>query len=138
MERTLAIIKPDAVARKLSGDIIKQIEAAGLTICAMQLRHLSGNQVEKFYEVHKARPFYSALCQYMSSGPVVVMVLGGERAIERWRELMGATDPGKAAAGTIRKQFGQDIEKNAVHGSDATATAATEIGFFFSGMEIVR
>jgi len=138
MERTFAIIKPDAVARKLSGDIIKQIEASGLTICAMQLRHLSGSQVEKFYEVHKARPFYSSLCQYMSSGPVVVMVLGGERAIERWRELMGATDPVKAAAGTIRKQFGQDIEKNAVHGSDAPATAATEIGFFFSGLEIVR
>ncbi|HTY55126.1 MAG TPA: nucleoside-diphosphate kinase [Candidatus Binataceae bacterium] len=138
MERTLAIIKPDAVARKLSGDIIKQIEAAGLTICAMQLRQLSSREVEKFYEVHKARPFYASLCQYMSSGPVVVMVLGGERAIERWRELMGATDPGKASAGTIRKQFGQDIEKNAVHGSDAPATAVNEIGFFFSELEIVR
>lgn len=138
MQRTLAIIKPDAVARKLSGDILKQIEAAGLTVCAMQLRHLSAVQVEKFYEVHKARPFYASLCQYMSSRPVVVMVLGGERVIERWRELMGATDPGKAAAGTIRKQFGQDIEKNAVHGSDAPETAAHEIGFFFSELEIVR
>ena len=138
MERTLAIIKPDAVARKLSGDIIKQIEAAGLTIGALQLRQLSSREVEKFYEVHKARPFYAALCQYMSSGPVLVMVLGGERAIERWRELMGATDPAKAASGTLRKQFGQDIEKNAVHGSDAPATAVTEIGFFFSELEIVR
>ncbi len=138
MERTLAIIKPDAFARKLSGDIIKQIEAAGLTVCALKLMHLTGQQVEKFYEVHKARPFYGALCQYMSSGPVVVMVLAGERAIERWRELMGATDPAKAAAGTIRKQFGADIEKNAVHGSDAPATAVNEIGFFFSELEIVR
>jgi len=138
MERTLAIIKPDAFASKLSGDIIKQIEAAGLTVCALKMMHLTGRQVEKFYEVHKARPFYAALCQYMSSGPVLVMVLGGERAIERWRELMGATDPAKAAAGTIRKQFGQDIEKNAVHGSDAPATAVTEIGFFFSELEIVR
>jgi nucleoside-diphosphate kinase len=109
-----------------------------LTVCALKMMHLSGRQVEKFYEVHKARPFYGALCQYMSSGPVIVMVLSGERAIERWRELMGATDPGKAAAGTIRKQFGQDIEKNAVHGSDAPATAANEIAFFFSEMEIVR
>jgi len=138
MQRTLAIIKPDAVARKLSGDILKQIEAAGLTVCAMQLRHLTGREVERFYDVHKARPFYGSLCQYMSSGPVVVMVLGGERVIERWRELMGATDPGKAAAGTIRKQFGENIEKNAVHGSDAPETAAHEIGFFFSELEIVR
>lgn len=138
MERTLAIIKPDAFARKLSGDILKQIEAAGLTVCALKLMHLTGQQVERFYEVHKARPFYGSLCQYMSSGPVVVMVLGGERAIERWRELMGATDPAKAAAGTIRKQFGVDIEKNAVHGSDAPATAAHEIGFFFNELEIVR
>jgi len=138
MERTLAIIKPDAFARKLSGDIVKQIEAAGLTVCALKMMHLTSRQVEKFYEVHKARPFYAALCQYMSSGPVLVMVLGGERAIERWRELMGATDPAKAASGTLRKQFGQDIEKNAVHGSDAPATAVTEIGFFFSELEIVR
>ncbi len=138
MERTLAIIKPDACASKLSGDILKQIEAAGLTVCALKLMHLTGQQVARFYEVHKARPFYASLCQYMSSGPVVVMVLGGERAIERWRELMGATDPAKAAAGTIRKQFGQDIEKNAVHGSDAPATAVNEIAFFFSELEIVR
>ena len=138
MERTLAIIKPDAFARKLSGDILKQIEAAGLTVCALKLMHLTGQQVERFYEVHKARPFYGSLCQYMSSGPVIVMVLGGERAIERWRELMGATDPAKAAAGTIRKQFGEDIEKNAVHGSDAPATAAHEIAFFFNELEIVR
>jgi len=138
MERTLAIVKPDAVARKLTGDILKRIEAGGLRICALKLMHLTRAQAQLFYEVHKARPFYAALCQYMSSGPVLVMVLGGERAIERWRELMGATDPAKAASGTLRKQFGQDIEKNAVHGSDAPATAVTEIGFFFSELEIVR
>ena len=138
MERTLAIIKPDAFARKLSGDILKQIQASGLTVCALKLMHLTVQQVERFYEVHKARPFYASLCRYMSSGPVIVMVLSGERAIERWRELMGATDPAKAAAGTIRKQFGVDIEQNAVHGSDAPATAVNEIAFFFSELEIVR
>ena len=137
MERTFAIIKPDAVGRGLAGDIIKRIEASGLKIRGMRLMHLSRAQAERFYEVHKARPFYNDLCTYMTSGPVIVMVLEGDKAITRWRELMGATDPLKAAAGTIRKDLGQDVEKNAVHGSDAPETAAREIAFFFSALEIV-
>lgn len=137
VERTLAIVKPDAVARGLTGDIVKRIEAAGLKVRAMRLMRLGRAQAESFYEVHKARPFYSSLCEYMSSGPVVVAVLEAEGAIARWRDSMGATDPAKAAAGTIRKDFGQDIEKNAVHGSDAPETAAREVGFFFSSLDIV-
>jgi nucleoside-diphosphate kinase len=137
MERTLAIIKPDAVARKFAGDILKRIEVAGLSLCALKLMHLTPAQVQLFYEVHKDRPFYGSLCNYMSSGPVVIAVLAGEGAIARWRELMGATDPAKAAAGTIRKDFGIDVEKNAAHGSDAAETAAREIGFFFSTLELV-
>jgi nucleoside-diphosphate kinase len=137
MERTLAIIKPDAVRRQLSGDIIKRIEASGLKICALKLMHLTRAQVELFYQVHRERPFFGSLCGYMSSGPVIVAVLGGEGAIVRWRELMGATDPAKAAAGTLRKDFGVDVEQNAVHGSDAAETAAHEIGFFFSNLDIV-
>src|SRR5579872_4068304 len=112
MERTFAIIKPDAVKRGLAGDIIKRIETSGLKIRAMRLMHLSRGQAEHFYEVHKARPFYATLCEYMSSGPVVVMMLEGDKAITRWRELMGATDPAKANPGTIRKEFGQNIEQN--------------------------
>lgn len=138
MERTLAIIKPDAVARKLSGQIINRIEANGLTVAALKLMHLTRGQVQLFYEVHRERPFYSSLCEYMSSAPVVIAVLAGEGAIVKWRELMGATDPAKAAAGTIRKDFGVDVEKNAVHGSDAVETAAREIAFFFSALEIVQ
>lgn len=137
MERTLAIIKPDAVARKFAGDILKRIEAAGLRLCALKLMHLTPAQAQLFYEVHKERPFYGSLCNYMSSGPVVIAVLAGEGAIARWRELMGATDPAKAAAGTIRKNFGINVEKNAAHGSDAAETAAREIGFFFSTLELV-
>ena len=137
MERTLAIVKPDAVGRKLTGEILKRIEAAGLTLCALRLKHLTRAEAQRFYEVHQARPFYGSLCEYMSSGPVVIAVLGGDGAIVRWRELMGATDPAKAAAGTIRKDLGQDVEKNAVHGSDAPETAAREIAFFFSALEIV-
>lgn len=137
MERTLAIIKPDAVARKLSGDILKRIEVGGLRVCALKLMHLTSAQAQLFYEVHKERPFFGSLCDYMSSGPVVIAVLAGEGAIARWRELMGATDPAKAAPGTIRKDFGMDVEKNASHGSDAPETAAREIGFFFSALEIV-
>lgn len=137
MQRTLAIIKPDAVKRKLAGDIIKRIDASGLAICALKLMHLTRAQAEAFYEVHKARPFFGSLCEYMSSGPVVIAVLGGDNAITRWRELMGATDPAKAAPGSLRKDFGVDVEQNAVHGSDAPETAAREIGFFFSGLEIV-
>ena len=136
MEQTLAILKPDAVRRKLIGQILTQIEASGLNIRALKRLTLSRPQAEAFYDVHKERPFYTSLCDYMTSGPVVVAVLESDRAIERWRELMGATDPAKAAEGTIRKRFGQDIEQNAVHGSDAPETAAREISFFFSAMEL--
>jgi nucleoside-diphosphate kinase len=136
MERTLAIIKPDAVARKLTGDILKRIEAAGLRISALKLMHLTRAQAERFYEVHKERPFYRSLCDYMTSGPVVISVLAGENAIVRWRDLMGATDPAKAEPGTIRRDFGQNIEQNATHGSDAPETAAREVSFFFSTLEI--
>jgi nucleoside-diphosphate kinase len=137
MERTLAIIKPDAMRRRLAGDIIKRIEASGLEIRALKLMHLTLAQAGAFYEVHRARPFYNSLCEYMSSGPVLIAVLTGQGAIARWRDLMGATDPAKAAAGTIRKDFGENIEQNAVHGSDAPETAAHEISFFFSALEII-
>ncbi|HVA81062.1 MAG TPA: nucleoside-diphosphate kinase, partial [Candidatus Binataceae bacterium] len=111
--------------------------AAGLSIRALRKLHLSRAQAEQFYAVHKARPFYADLCKYMTSGPVVVAVLGADGAIAKWRELMGATDPAKAAPGTIRREFGQNIEANATHGSDAPETAAQEIAFFFSAMEIL-
>jgi nucleoside-diphosphate kinase len=137
MERTLAIVKPDAVERGLAGEILKRIEASGLKISALKKLHLARAQAERFYDVHKERPFYKSLCDYMTSGPVVIAVLSGDRAIARWRELMGATDPAKAAAGTIRKDLGLDVEKNAVHGSDAPETAAREISFFFSGIEVL-
>jgi nucleoside-diphosphate kinase len=137
MERTLAIVKPDAVQRGLAGEILKRIEAQGLAISALKKLHLARAQVERFYEVHRERPFYQSLCDYMTSGPVVVAVLSGEQAITRWRALMGATDPAKAAAGTIRKDLGVDVEKNAVHGSDAPETAAREIAFFFSTIELL-
>jgi nucleoside-diphosphate kinase len=137
MERTFAIVKPDAVRRGLTGDILKRIEAAGLTIVALRKLHLSRADAEKFYAVHKARPFFSGLCDYMTSGPVVVLVLQGDGAIGKWRGLMGATDPKKADAGTIRKDFGIDVEQNATHGSDAPETAAQEIAFFFPAREIL-
>jgi nucleoside-diphosphate kinase len=137
MERTLAIVKPDAVRRGLTGDILKRIEASGLTIVAMRKIQLSRVDAEKFYDVHKARPFFGGLCDYMTSGPVVLAVLQGDKAISRWRQLMGATDPKKADAGTIRKDFGIDVEQNATHGSDAPETAAQEIGFFFPAREIL-
>jgi nucleoside-diphosphate kinase len=136
MELTLAILKPDSVRRNLIGQILAQIEAAGLQIRALKRLTLTRRQAEAFYDVHRERPFFGSLCDYMTSGPVVVAALQGERAIERWRELMGATDPAKAAEGTIRKKFGQNIEQNAVHGSDATETAAREVAFFFSTMEL--
>ncbi len=136
-ERTLAIIKPDAFKRGLVGDILKRIEASGLSLRALRLMHLTRAQAQAFYDVHKARPFYNSLCEYMSSGPVVITVLQGDGAIARWRELMGATDPAKAAPGTIRKEFGLNVEQNATHGSDAPETAAKEIAFFFSGLDIV-
>ncbi len=137
MERTLAIVKPDAVSRGLTGEILKRIETSGLAVCALKKLQLTRAQAERFYDVHKERPFYKSLCDYMTSGPVVIAVLGGDKAITRWRELMGATDPAKAAPGTIRKDLGVDVEKNAVHGSDAPETAAREISFFFSGTEIL-
>jgi len=137
MERTLAIVKPDAVRRGLTGDILKRIEAARLTIVAMRKIQLTRAEAEKFYDVHKARPFFRGLCDYMTSGPVVVAVLQGDNAIGRWRQLMGATDPKKADAGTIRRDFGIDVEQNATHGSDAPETAAQEIAFFFPAREIL-
>jgi nucleoside-diphosphate kinase len=135
-ERTLMIVKPDAVSRNLTGEILKRIEASGLRICALKLMRMTRTQAEQFYQVHKARPFFTSLCAYMSSGPVTVGVLEGGQAITRWRELMGATDPLKASPGTIRKDLGVDVEKNSVHGSDASETAAIEIGFFFAALEI--
>jgi nucleoside-diphosphate kinase len=137
MERTFAIIKPDAVARHLAGDILKRIEASGLRVVGLRLTQLTRAEAESFYAVHKERPFYRSLCDYMTSGPVIVAVLAGEGAIKRWRDLMGATDPAKAAAGTIRKDFGQNVEQNATHGSDAPETAAQEIAFFFRGLELL-
>ena len=137
MERTLAIVKPDAVRRGLTGDILKRIEASGLTIVALRKLQLSRAEAEKFYAVHKERPFFRGLCDYMTSGPVVIAVLQGDNAISRWRQLMGATDPKKADAGTIRKDFGIDVEQNATHGSDAPETAANEIAFFFPAREIL-
>ena len=137
MERTLAIVKPDAVERGHSGEILKRIEAQGLKISALKKLHLARAQAERFYEVHKQRPFYQSLCEYMTSGPVVIAVLSGEQAITRWRALMGATDPAKAAAGTIRKDLGVDVQRNAVHGSDPPETAAREIAFFFNATELL-
>ena len=136
-ERTLAIIKPDAVERGLAGRIIARIEAAGFQIRAMQRVHLSQREAEGFYDVHRARPFFSSLTAFMSSGPAVVMVLEAPDAIKKWRTLMGATDPAKADQGTLRKEFAQSIERNATHGSDAPETAAFEIGYFFAGMDLI-
>jgi nucleoside-diphosphate kinase len=135
IEQTLAIIKPDGVARNLVGTIIQRIESRGLKIKALKMTHLSKIQAQGFYAVHKARPFFDSLTTFMSEGPVVLMILSGENAISAWRDLMGATDPGKAAAGTIRKDFGISIERNTTHGSDASETAAFETGYFFSSME---
>ena len=137
MERTLSIIKPDGVSRGLIGDVIKHIEARGLKIVAMKMLHLTQAQARGFYAVHRERPFFEGLTTFMSSGPAVVMVLEGDNAIARWRELMGATNYRKAAEGTIRREFATDIEKNVVHGSDAPETAAFEIGYFFNRFEIL-
>jgi nucleoside-diphosphate kinase len=134
-EQTLAIIKPDGVARNLIGEIITRIESSGLKIKALKMMHLSKAQAEGFYAVHKARPFFAGLTSFMSEGPVVLMILGGDGAIKRWRDLMGATDPAKADAGTIRKDFGQSIERNTTHGSDAPETAAFETAYFFNQLE---
>ena len=138
MERTFAIIKPDAVKAKYTGKIIQRIEEAGFTIRAMQLRHLSVKEAEGFYAVHRERPFFGSLTQFMSSGPCVVMALDAPDAIKKWRTLMGATDPAKADANTLRKDFGASIENNATHGSDAPETAAFELGYFFPGIDLAR
>jgi nucleoside-diphosphate kinase len=136
-ERTFSIIKPDATRRNLTGAINARFEEAGLRIVAQKRLQLTRTQAEAFYAVHKERPFFNDLCTFMTSGPVVVQVLEGENAVARNRELMGATDPAKADAATIRKDFAESIEANSVHGSDAPETAAQEIAFFFAGLEIV-
>jgi nucleoside-diphosphate kinase len=136
MERTLAIIKPDAVAAGHTGPIIERIEAAGFQIRAMRMVRLTRPQAEGFYAVHRERPFFGQLAQFMSSGPAVVLALDAPDAIGRWRTVMGVTNPANADAGTIRKDFGTSIERNATHGSDAPETAAFEIGFFFAAMEL--
>ena len=137
VQRTLSIIKPDATRRNITGKIIDRLEQGGLRVVAQRRMWLSRGQAEAFYEVHKERPFYGSLCDFMTSGPVVVQVLEGENAIERNREVMGATNPAEAAAGTIRADFAESIEANSAHGSDAPETAAREIAFFFSECEIV-
>ncbi|MFZ0488454.1 MAG: nucleoside-diphosphate kinase [Arenicellales bacterium] len=136
VERTLSIIKPEAVARNIIGEIYKRFEQAGLRIVAARMMHLTEDQAKHFYEVHKERPFYNDLVSYMQSGPVMVQVLEGENAIARNREIMGATNPAEAAEGTIRADFAESVEENAVHGSDGADTARTEIAFFFSDDEI--
>jgi nucleoside-diphosphate kinase len=136
IERTLSIVKPDAVAKGASGEILRRIQAAGLEIIALKMVRLTEQQARGFYAVHAKRPFYADLVKFMISGPVVVSVLQGENAIARYRELMGATNPAQAAAGTIRKDFASDIERNAVHGSDAPQTARVEIAYFFNATEI--
>jgi nucleoside-diphosphate kinase len=136
-ERTLAIIKPDAVQRRLAGRVIQRIEEEGFQIRAMRRVHLSKAEAEGFYAVHRQRPFFSSLTAFMSSGPAVVMVLEAPDGIKKWRTLMGATDPAKADAGTLRKEFAESIERNATHGSDAPETAAYEIGYFFAGVDLI-
>lgn len=135
MERTLAIIKPDAAQRKLTGRILERIEEAGFEIRAMRMLRMSRAEAEGFYAVHRGRPFFASLTTFMSSGPMVVLALEAPQAIARWRQLMGATDPSQAADGTIRREFGTSIERNATHGSDAPATADFELGYFFPGIE---
>jgi nucleoside-diphosphate kinase len=136
-QRTLAIIKPDAVKRRLAGKILQRIEDAGFSVRAMRRFHLSKQQAEGFYDVHRSRPFFASLTEFMSSGPCIVVVLEADDAIKKWRTLMGATDPAKADAGTLRKEFAESIERNATHGSDAPETAAYEIGYFFPGIDLI-
>lgn len=135
-ERTLSIIKPDAVAAGRAGAILSRLEDAGFRILAARMRRLTKAEAEAFYDVHRERPFFAGLCAFMSSGPCIALVLEGEGAIARLREIMGATDPARAAAGTIRKDFARSIEANAIHGSDGPDTARFEIGFFFPGIEL--
>jgi nucleoside-diphosphate kinase len=136
MERTLSIIKPDGVARGIIGEVVKRLEINNLKIVAMKMLIMDTAQAQGFYAVHKERPFFESLTDFMTSGPVVVMVLEGEDAIAKYREIMGATDYREAAEGTIRKDFATDIEKNVVHGSDSPETAAFEIGYFFNRFEL--
>jgi nucleoside-diphosphate kinase len=135
-QRTLAIIKPDAVAKGAAGAILSRIEQAGFKVLAAKLIHMSLDDAAGFYAVHRQRPFFKSLCTFMTQGPCMPMVLEADGAIQKWRDLMGATDPAKAAAGTIRKDFASSIEANAVHGSDAPETAAFEIPYFFNALEI--
>lgn len=137
MQRTFAIIKPDAVAAGQSGDIIATIQKAGFRVAGMKMKRLSRLEAEGFYAVHRERKFFGSLVEFMTEGPVVVMVLEAPDAIKKWRDTMGATDPANAAEGTIRKRFAQSIERNCVHGSDAPETAAVEIPFFFSAAELL-
>jgi nucleoside-diphosphate kinase len=137
IERTLSIIKPDAVSKNVIGEIIKRFEAAQLKVVAIRMQHLTKKEAEGFYAVHRERPFFNSLATFMSSGPVVVMVLEGENAVTKNRTLMGATDPKKADKGTIRADLAGSIEANAVHGSDSSDSAATEIPFFFSQLDLV-
>jgi nucleoside-diphosphate kinase len=136
MQRTLAIIKPDAVVSGVAGRIITKIEGGGFKILAAKLIRMSFDDAAGFYAVHRQRPFFKSLCTFMTQGPCIPMVLEADNAIQRWRDLMGATDPAKATAGTIRKEFAASIEANAVHGSDAPETAVTEIAYFFNALEI--
>ena len=138
MERTLSIIKPDGVARGIIGDVIQRLESNKLKIIGMKMLKMNKTQAEGFYTVHENRPFFDSLTYFMSSGPVVVMVLEGENAIAKYREIMGATDYREAAEGTIRKDFATDIEKNVVHGSDSPETADFEIGYFFNNFELIH
>ncbi len=136
MERTLSIIKPDGVAKNIIGEVIKRFESNGIKIAAMKMIHLTKPQAQGFYAVHKERPFFDSLTDFMTSGPIVVMVLEGEDVIAKNRKLMGATNFKEAEEGTIRREYATDIEKNVVHGSDAPETAAFEIGYFFNALEI--
>ena len=138
MELTFAIIKPDAVKSGYAGRILQRIEQEGFTIRAMRMVNLSQREAEGFYAVHRERPFFGSLTKFMASGPAIVLALEAPDAIKKWRALMGATDPAKADAGTLRKEFGASIENNATHGSDAPETAAFELGYFFAGMELAR
>ena len=135
---TFAIIKPDAVRNRATGRILARIEEAGFTICAVRMIHMSKAEAQGFYHVHRERPFFNGLTDFMSSGPAVVLCLEAPDAIRKWRDLMGATDPAKAAPGTLRKDFGASIDNNATHGSDAPDTAAFELAYFFRGLELSR
>jgi len=137
MQKTFAIVKPDAVEAKYTGSILTRIEKEGFRIVALRMVRMNRAEAEGFYAVHRERPFFNDLTVFMSSGPAVVMVLEAEDAITRWRTVMGATNPAEAAEGTLRKQFGSNIERNATHGSDAPETAATEIAYFFGGIELI-